>query len=647
MAEDARLKRRSVDEDSCELSHDSGEEDDCAAQDEDGDAGPEDLISPRKPPPDEDAKLAREAHDWMESVFGCRSFATGWRTSDDFRMAFARMPQQMKLDCKHSRALSKDVVLLLQRWLVEDATQREEGQIWPLIKTAKLWGPWEVLRGPPNIVFKDLPGTGDANAVRNGIAQREFSSADFVCICSRVDRAVTDSASLEWLHKSKRDHPAGSCAYIVTKCDDVNKAEVVRDHGLKHHTQKAQAASTRNDKLKSSMVATHGVPVYCISARDYVRCVGLEDALPETFCNEAGTEVSKLRLDIVDAMGNRHVKAERHLMEALQVQLQVMQGHTVEMASAAYNSDELSRVFESLLGEVFLARLNTASEKLQAELSQRRQDLNKTAKDAANNADSTLASKGHFYGPGSSMHWARHKALIVRDGDYSGMSISGDIAHPIVKDLDGPWASLFNDVPATGQRLRSEILENGKKFVTDFAERLAEWPEARDHARMMGKLTLKSLGVHLRDELKVLDDNVLELRGGYAERLQADLKSGLAHHLADAKYNYSGKGSVAGRKDSVRRSLPNVDVHSALRPPRDRVRDLMKLFARFCRNALAHGSEKLRCGYSEFWETNEERSADVRAKRAVLHERISAELATLEQAGPFAAIDSKPVEMID
>lgn len=88
-------------------------------------------------------------------------------------------------------------------------------QVWPLVRCAKLWGPWEILRG--GCVFVDLPGTGDSNAVRNKIAQREFARADLVCICARIDRAATNKAAMDWLSKTSRDLPEGSAALVCTK----------------------------------------------------------------------------------------------------------------------------------------------------------------------------------------------------------------------------------------------------------------------------------------------------------------------------------------------------------------------------------------------------------------------------------------------
>ena len=47
------------------------------------------------------------------------------------------------------------------------------------------------------------------------------------------------------------------------------------------------------------------------------------------------------------------------------------------------------------------------------------------------------------------------------------------------------------------------------------------------------------------------NDDVVETREGYAEGLESKVKSELGARLSDAKYNYSGRGSFMGRKQSV------------------------------------------------------------------------------------------------
>ena len=69
-----------------------------------------------------------------------------------------------------------------------------------------------------------------------------------------------------------------------------------------------------------------------------------------------------------------------------------------------------------------------------------------------------------------------------------------------VQGIDAPWASLFNDIPVKVEKFRGQFLKEGKKFIHEFVEKLAEWPELRSHARLIGKLTGQKIGVVLRRE---------------------------------------------------------------------------------------------------------------------------------------------------
>ena len=97
--------------------------------------------------------------------------------------------------------------------------------------------------------------TGDANAVRNEIAQKEFKRADFVCVCARVDRAITDKASLQWLDKSLRDMPSAMMS-VPMRSDVTTAAWVQQQDAAEKHP---------------------------VSSRDYARCVGLEEGVPAAF----------------------------------------------------------------------------------------------------------------------------------------------------------------------------------------------------------------------------------------------------------------------------------------------------------------------------------------------------------------------------
>ena len=103
------------------------------------------MITSRKPPPDDDAKAAREAHDWLEACYGTRAFAQGWHSPDVLRETFAYFPSKMQSECAAHCRWPREVVSLLQKWLVQDDTCRETGELWPLVRRAKVFGHWEVL----------------------------------------------------------------------------------------------------------------------------------------------------------------------------------------------------------------------------------------------------------------------------------------------------------------------------------------------------------------------------------------------------------------------------------------------------------------------------------------------------------------------
>ena len=220
--------------------------------------------------------------------------------------AFREMPKKLSAGRCYDHKDQPGLLRCLKTWLTHNASLVKEGQYWPLVVKARVSGPWSVLA--PNLVFVDLPGTGDTNAVRNEIAHREFKRADFVCVCARVDRAVTDKASLQWLDKSLRDMPRENVAYVVTKCDDVSADEVKRDHGLRRGSC-SKAAERRNDSIKQQLVPK-SVKVFTVSSRDYARCIGLEDGVPAAFLTEDATEIPGVRKHIVDSVKSRKIKAE-------------------------------------------------------------------------------------------------------------------------------------------------------------------------------------------------------------------------------------------------------------------------------------------------------------------------------------------------
>lgn len=571
-----------------------------------------DNIPPTRPPNDDDAARARHAYDWFEAVFGAQAM-TGWPSADAFKQAFNKMPLKLKAERRHCAENQGNLLRLLKVWLTHDSSLVAEGQYWPLVAKAKVSGPWSILA--PNLVFVDLPGTGDANAVRNEIAQKEFKRADFVCVCARVDRAITDKASLQWLDKSLRDMPSENVAYVVTKCDDVSADEIRRDHGLRRGSN-SKAAEKRNDHIKTQLSAK-SVQVFTVSSRDYARCVGLEDGVPAAFLTEEATEIPKVRKHIVDSMKFRKIKVQKELLETFEWQLRTMTAQTQPLDVAQYKGPQIYAIFEELLKE-FLLKLAGNAKKLGDEALSKSNQLKKAAKNGIQESQSRLGSKAYHYGVGWHGHWATHKAMIVRDGQWGGVDIPQEVSEPVVSGIDQHW-DLFNLMPKKASSFRTSSQKEARQFIEMFAGRLAPWPELCEHVRQLGPLAVQGIGHRLTAVVGDLETFLLEKRAGYAEDVQAEVKKELSNHLHDAKHNYRGTGSVALCKRSVTESIPLVNLRDSAAPPQQRVADALEHFQLRMEEMQHKSGEVMRSSFQELWETAQERGAEAQQQRLVLH----------------------------
>ena len=71
----------------------------------------------------------------------------------------------------------------------------------------------------------------------------------------------------------------------------------------------------RNEVVKARMLKSYpGVPVYCVSARDYSRIAGFEQSEPDTFMKEDDTEIPKLRADIFNAIASRRIMVQMDII---------------------------------------------------------------------------------------------------------------------------------------------------------------------------------------------------------------------------------------------------------------------------------------------------------------------------------------------
>lgn len=309
-----------------------------------------------------------------------------------------------------------------------------------------------------------------------------------------------------------------------------------------------------------------------------------------------------------------------------------MLAHTVQIQHARYNSQELKITFEKMLRSMFEVRLKGHAEKLQAELASQKQGLNTAAKSAVAESAQSLGNKAHYYGTGYCGHWARHKAIVVRDGEWAGVDIAGDLSKPVIAGLDDHWTCVFDNLPKQAEKLKKICEKEGRHFVEQFVPKLEEWPEVCDHARTLGKVMAQGIGVQLSDDVKRFEESLLEQRAGYAENVAAKVKEELSGHLRDAKYSYAGAGSFMGRKDSVTRNMTCMDLQDSVTLPKQRVKEAIDKFGLLTKEMVQKSVDMARECYADFWDDQKERSAEACKVRSALHEAIQAELPVFKQA---------------
>lgn len=144
----------------------------------------------------------------------------------------AESHSNMASDLKaQKKAWAKRLSCELKAFVVkdEDRTRKGDGQCWPLVKKAVLWGPWPVLRSGACLV--DLPGVKDTNSVRAKVAANYLPNCSGIWIVDRMCRATTNAVAKELLGEQfKRqllmDGQYGNVTYICSATDECNPREL-------------------------------------------------------------------------------------------------------------------------------------------------------------------------------------------------------------------------------------------------------------------------------------------------------------------------------------------------------------------------------------------------------------------------------------
>ncbi|KAF7301325.1 hypothetical protein MIND_00697600 [Mycena indigotica] len=131
---------------------------------------------------------------------------------------------------------------------------------WPLIRQVNVRAPSAALA--TGAILVDLPGTGDANAARNGIARQYMKKANCIWILAPIHRAVDSKVAKDLLGEAFRTqlmmdggYDAHTITFIATKCDDISCSEVISNLHLDDDPE-LEDIQERIHKLTSEMSDT-------------------------------------------------------------------------------------------------------------------------------------------------------------------------------------------------------------------------------------------------------------------------------------------------------------------------------------------------------------------------------------------------------
>ena len=367
----------------------------------------------------------------------------------------------------------------LERYM-DSANQAAGGQLWPLVKQAKIRSrKWDLLK--TGCVLVDAPGVNDSNSTRDAIVKRHLKNADSIWIVSNINRAVNDKTAKDMLNKTFQRQlmmdgkMSDSMVFVATQSDVLSTPEVVRSLGLPESATVLDCARARNrftaariqrdfiDGLmemaeragdtvdRASFAQRFKLPTFCVSSMDYQLLSGLRsaaDGAASAFADTADTQIPALQRHVLAAtLSQRTRKIRRHadqlqqFGDSLATFAEGMPGikrPQREAAMEAWTSCkfELEKQAGNRLSEFRKAMLDEFTGSLIPSLKQ----------GAIESADQALETAGGWGSScaqgGGAMHWATYKAHCRRNGTWR-RNMSEELTVPILESVSTRWERVF------------------------------------------------------------------------------------------------------------------------------------------------------------------------------------------------------------
>ncbi|NXL96255.1 SLIP GTPase, partial [Alectura lathami] len=193
-----------------------------------------------------------------------------------------------------------------QDGVVNSSPQREQMQLWPLIKQVQVTLPPSDLV-PEGVIFVDIPGTGDANKKRDEMWKESILQCTSIWIVADVERAIGARAHEIMVQEAINACQVGKCSditFVVTKMDKIEVEEYVRNHqgAMGNITQHTAILETKRDlkirktrALKEKMMLRLPSDAEVLQKQDMVFTVSAKEYWNFTVLTREETEIPKLR----------------------------------------------------------------------------------------------------------------------------------------------------------------------------------------------------------------------------------------------------------------------------------------------------------------------------------------------------------------
>ncbi|MBX7135130.1 MAG: dynamin family protein [Fimbriimonadaceae bacterium] len=384
-----------------------------------------------------------------------------------------------------------------------------EGRYWPLVRSVRLNGPFEVLSDGVTLV--DLPGLNDPNEERERITRQHLKACRYLWVVFKARLLTKDVVELletgDFLREIVMDGRAGALTFIGTATDDVDPDAVCQELDLDPETPVAAIIASRNTRVRERLRVQLGElwnslaskadfgdtadvaelkrrfldsTVFTVSSKEYFRLTGQSKSPSGPMDSVNQTEIALLQrhleattadfglesrdatcarqLDTLTKEIKREIAARRH---AALHRKELSAGRRAEMERAV-----------AAAREFLVQRLDAARDAVARDLDAAHRSLREHVQKATERGRTELGRTLQFWG---ALHWCTLKAIARRNGTYVSKTgqfdFARDLSRPMLDQLTFAWSQFFGD------QLKRIVADDSSRLiqtVQDHAQRLRE-----------------------------------------------------------------------------------------------------------------------------------------------------------------------------